>query len=134
VGDTYGVSKGAAVTVVRLPAGTLTDEEIAAGRQYVVRYTSLVDAWSKVLNDVITKNLQGKAVINFSAGLRDTAGRIPLEYDSDIDFYRIVKQVIDANVVVVTASGNNGQFKLANPNLPYDKVCTILPGTGCCTH
>jgi hypothetical protein len=127
VGEAYGVSKNAALTIVRIPQGKPTLEEEARGRQYPIRYGPYVDAFRLVLEDVRAKGLQGRAVINLSSGFEDTAGRIPQATDDDWEFYDAIREVIDERVVVVTGSGNRGTFRGANPSQPPDAVFTSTP-------
>jgi len=125
VGEQFGVSKNAALTVVRIPEGRLTPDEQARGRKYAVRYGPYVDAFRLVLEDVRAKNLQGKAVINLSSGFPDIAGRIPIDTDDDWELYDIISQVIDEKVVVVVGSGNLGTFRGTDPSQPPNAVRTI---------
>jgi hypothetical protein len=110
VGKSYGVSKNAAVTVVRVPRPVLTQEDIDSGVDKGFRYTTSVDALRLVLQDVINKNLQYRAVINLSWGFTNDLGRIPLPGEYTYEIYQVLQALIAENVVVVTSSGNSGKF------------------------
>lgn len=123
VSNLYGVSKGAALTIVRLPEPILTPEEIAAGVDTTGRFHTFIDACRQILTDVLAKGLQGKAVVLFGTAW-DEPSKVspPQPGDYIYPLYAAMQALIDNHVVIVTSTGNSGGFKLQNPNLPYNKV------------
>jgi subtilisin family serine protease len=113
VGRIFGASN-AAITVVRVPKSILTPEEAAAGG-YEFRMETLVDSLRKVLQDISDKGLQYKSVVSISLGYEDSLHKIPEPGDYDYPLYAAIEALIKAKAVVVTASGNEGEFKRGNP-------------------
>ncbi|KAK2010906.1 subtilisin-like protein [Colletotrichum eremochloae] len=87
-GPVYGTAKDANMVVVKLPRFIYTSD--------------LLKALREIKDDVITKDLQGKAVVNFSHGHLD------LEYLYS-EYEREINALIAQDVVIVAASGNNAK-------------------------
>lgn len=69
-----GVSRKALVTIVRLPRAVQNAQERAANKRPTWQYHILVDALTRILDDVITRQIQRHAVVSMSIGLaEDTA-------------------------------------------------------------
>jgi hypothetical protein len=71
VGPRLGISRNAQVTVVGVPKTLPTEAEKRSGvnLDYDYRTIVLVDALVKVLDDIVSKNLKRKAVVNLSLGI-----------------------------------------------------------------
>ena len=109
VGNDYGVSRNAAVTIVRLPQAIQYVEGVAQpDPEADFRYSTIVDALYQVLNDVVLKDIGNRAVINLSFGLEDVLHRIPNQGDAGYELYEVLNLLIQHFVVIVVASGNNG--------------------------
>ncbi|KAH9208745.1 peptidase S8/S53 domain-containing protein [Leptodontidium sp. 2 PMI_412] len=113
VGAAYGVSEFAQLTVVRLPQGIPTDEEMsqlklpaALFERSVSRNSVMTDAFRHILDDVLAKGLQKKAVINISRGIISKATTLPMLDSSLYEMFDLLRQLASHGVVIVVASGN----------------------------
>lgn len=113
-----GVSKRTSVTVVVLPKAVpgFADDP-SMGNVPPFRYRTVTDALDLILQDVLSKKLQYRAVVNMAIGFPPggvfgpSGGRIPVLGDPLFPMYEATQAFINAGVVVVTMSGNLGQTK-----------------------
>lgn len=106
-----GVSRRAAVTIVQLPKAIrgLTAENVLPA----FRFRTITAALEAVLQNIQTRNIAHRAVINLSVGIDEeivgpSALRIPVPGDPPYPMYQTLQDLIDAGVVVLAASGNDG--------------------------
>jgi hypothetical protein len=112
----YGVSKRASVTVVVLPSSIRGFSETSVTIP-PFRYRTVVDAFNLIIQDVQAKNLQYRAVVSMAFGiipLGPSAGRMPVLGDPLFPMYLAAQALINAGVVLVTASGNLAQSSVSN--------------------
>lgn len=109
-GEPHGISKRAAVTIVRLPQAIRGpgDGEVIPDH----RARNTLGSYNKILEDVAARGPTAKyrSVINFSLGSGPNAvtAMWPVPPSSAIGLYhRVVEALIEAGVVFVTTSGNN---------------------------
>ncbi|KAI9159157.1 Glucan 1,3-beta-glucosidase [Paramyrothecium foliicola] len=102
-GQNLGVAPGATIVPVRL-GGILINE------QPIER---ILHALVLIANDVKSKNAQGKAVINMSYGTRVEAAA-PIKPWKDVLLALLEILQNDLDVVLVTASGNDGESESEN--------------------
>lgn len=117
----YGVVRNQAITIVKVaqtrePEWWGEDEDTELEDFYPgPSLSAVVDGLKQVLEDVINRGLRRRAVVQMSFGL-DGINRpfdpIP-ELDRDSGWralYRIIKQLEAEGVVIVVASGNEGDL------------------------
>ncbi len=112
----YGVSKRASVTVVVLPSAIRGFSETSVNIP-PFRYRTVVDAFNLILQDVQENKLQYRAVVSISFGivpLGPSVGRIPVLGDELFPMYLAAQAIINAGVVLVTASGNLAETSVSN--------------------
>ena len=112
----YGVSKRASVTVAALPNAIRGFSETSVTIA-PFRYRTIRDAFNLILQDVQAKNLQYRAIVSMSFGiipLGPPAKRIPVLGDPLFPMYLAAQALINAGVVLVTASGNLAQSSVSN--------------------
>ncbi|KAH8705522.1 hypothetical protein BGW36DRAFT_422075 [Talaromyces proteolyticus] len=97
VGPSYGIAKNSDVVIVKLQADR-------KGKGFNILTSTFMDALVEIRSDIEKRNLQGKAVINFSI-------RVSMESsDRSLPTIRkVLKEIIDMDVPVVMASGNNAE-------------------------
>ena len=113
-GPTYGVAKKASVVMVK--AGILT----LAFSSYMLKATALI------IQDVKSKGLQGKAVVNVSWGW-PIEGSNQMSDETRDKWLEMIEELLDLDVVFVTAAGNFNEWKFAQPHLglnSYPQVFT----------
>jgi len=121
----FGVSKNAAVTIVRLPEPILTATEALTGKgaEDFLRYSTILDAFRLVLADIKTKKIEYRAVINLSGGWLAT-GRLPQPGDIEWEFYQVLKDLVANYAIIVASAGNFGSFTPMDPSQPLSLVST----------
>jgi hypothetical protein len=128
VGQSYGISKGTQVTIVRIPQGIPSAAELAQlnGRPFgnIFRHMATMDAMLKVGQDVVQRNLQFKAVINLSLGSIEPTGTMPTPGHPLWSYYNLIEQLINAGVVIVQSSGNDGWA--FDQNVCYPRFPSVL--------
>ncbi|KAL1875232.1 hypothetical protein Daus18300_003303 [Diaporthe australafricana] len=110
-GPKYGVAKQANLVVVK--ASTNIDETL--------------DSLNKILEDVRSKKLQGKAVVNFSRSIAN-----PSKFTQKMMEYYI-NEMIKEDVVFVTASGNDDRDEVADGKesaLDVDSYPPLMAASG----
>ena len=112
----YGVSKRASVTGVVLPNAIrgFSETEVTIPP---FRYRTVVDAFNLIIQDVQAKNLQYRAVVSMSFGIEPldpSANRIPVLGDPLFPMYLAAQALINAGIVLVTASGNLADSSVSN--------------------
>jgi len=77
------------------------------------RKSTYIDALSLILEDVLTRKISNRAVINAALGntLTPYDKRIPVVGDELFPAYQAIKALINAGVVIVASSGNYGDPK-----------------------
>jgi hypothetical protein len=125
-GEDYGVSKRASVTVVVLPQGVKGLSEDASSRIPPFRYRTVTDALDLILQDVLSKKIQNRAVVSMAIGfpiggvIGPSLNRLPVLGDPLFPMYQAVQALIDQGVVIVTLSGNAGFSRFGvSPNPPF---------------
>ncbi|PMD28391.1 hypothetical protein NA56DRAFT_696164 [Hyaloscypha hepaticicola] len=110
----YGVSKRASVTVAVLPMSIRGQLETGVTIA-PFRYRTVTDALNLILQDVQAKKLQYRAVVSMAFGITPLSGanRIPILGDPLFPMYLAAQALINAGVVLVTASEN---FSNTSPN------------------
>ena len=111
VSESFGVSKTAAIIIVRLPAviqGPFDNPNLPLP---TYRTSILVDGLTRILQDVTTTNIGSRAVISMSIGdvvpVHSFPGSLPQPSDGLFwSYYDIIQQLIAFGVVIVVASGN----------------------------
>lgn len=121
VGPRLGVSKKAALTIVRVPQGIPTPDEIREdnlpGTSFthsVYRLSTVHDAVNRIITDMLTKNLGRKAVINISMGFKSSATTLPAPGDFNYPLFSSLKVLSSLGGTIVVASGNMNDEKDAN--------------------
>ena len=97
VGPRYGIAKEADVVIVK--HATLKTP-LKPGEEDTLESATL-DGMSRILKDIKDHELKKKAVVNLSFGVS-----ADLEKASKDQFQAIIKELLDNDVVVVTATGN----------------------------
>lgn len=108
VGPSYGVSKNADITVVRIqPTIFGNNDLVCTDPSQVMRINLIIDALTKVLADITKKILGQRAVVNPScATTKQRNTGFPLPTDGGIyQLYIVIKQLNAADIVVVTITG-----------------------------
>jgi len=109
VGPLYGVSKKAAVTIVRVPKavqgpGDPTDVPFTAD----FRQRTVVDAYRIIIRDVVVKGLSRKAVINVSSSFSQKLNRMPKVGDGQSwNELQAIRACLMSGIPVVVTSGND---------------------------
>lgn len=114
VGPTWGVSKGAKVTVVRLPKpipGTGPYDKKDYSPPF--RRGTVEAALFSILEDIDAKGIQntGKIVVSMSISLT-TAEKIPVFSGIMQSIKKALQRLVDYGVVIVASSGNNADPKV----------------------
>ena len=97
VGPTYGVSKNAMVTIVRVPPSTGPIEAMAG--------PAMVSAYVQVFNDIVSKGLGGRAVViaanGFTATLAGTNSQgYPVQGHRDYPMFKTIGNFAQVGVLV----------------------------------
>jgi hypothetical protein len=122
-GAPLGVTRGSHVTVVRMPKSLPNQAQKDAGITKVWNRMNLViDAFTAILEDVIKKNLQGKAVVSYSWVMETEAVfTIPPSQNSvSRPFYDLLEKMIQKGITIVVSSGNQGLKNFPNVNSNSD--------------
>jgi len=126
VGPNLGVSKNADVTIVKLPPPKHNPAPEIDGTMVLdypsTRMSLAVDGLTKILEDVVAKGLGRKAVISLPLGFTETLGEIPRRKDAvpysaigtEYRLYRIVKELLRADVIIVVPAGNRADVAFRN--------------------
>jgi hypothetical protein len=129
----YGLSKGAAVTIVRLPRAIQGLSEESPDSVPSFRHRVLIDGLNLILQDIEDKGINHRAVINLSAGLRPISlgpslNRKPVLGDTLYPMYQTLEKLINMGAIFTTTSGNGGDptqrgvsypFSIASKSSPY---------------
>jgi len=107
VGAEFGVTKRAALTIVRLPAPVRGPGD-PPGMLSLWRMSTLVDGLAKILQDVFDKGIQNQAVISLSLSTAVDLGRFPVPGDDIFPLYLAVTALVSKGVVVTVSGGGNG--------------------------
>ena len=127
VSQYFGISKKAALTIVRMPRPVPNAEEIIEGIQTGVplrtlRYNPLINGMIKIFDQLNPRGKEGQSqrniVVNIALGWEIIAGTLP-NYppkpgDDEFALYSIVKRMTDQGVIFVTAAGNEGAPTFSN--------------------
>lgn len=111
-GPTYGVAKKASVVMVK--AGILS----------LVFSSYLLKATALIIEDVKSKGLQGKAVVNVSWGW-------PIEGPNEMNdevrdkWLEMIEELLDLDVAFITAAGNSNERKFAEAHLGFNSYPQI---------
>jgi hypothetical protein len=109
VGALYGVSKKAAVTIVRVPKaiqgdGDPTDVPFTAD----FRTRTIIDAYRIIIRDIVSKGLNRKAVINVSSSFAQKLNRMPKVGDGQAwNELQAIRALLLFGIPVVVTSGND---------------------------
>lgn len=98
VGPRYGIAKEADVVIVK---HAKLKKDLPKGEEDTLESATL-DGMSRILKDIKDSNLKKKAVVNLSFGVS-----ADLEKASKDTFQAIIKELLENDVIVVTASGND---------------------------
>jgi hypothetical protein len=121
VGREFGVSKNAAVTVVRLPKAIRTAADPVEG-YLAFRHETVVHALAEILIDVDQKHLEYKSVVSFSLGYEPGLKKFPELGDFEYPLYAAIEALIKKKVIFVSASGNEGTLdRGGDPTGPVSK-------------
>jgi hypothetical protein len=113
-GADYGVSRRASITIVVIPKAIQGLSEAAPSDVPAFRYRTVTGALDLILQDVQDNNYQHRAVVRLAFGLppiadlAPTGRRIPVLGGPLFPMYEATQALINAGVVVTTASGNFG--------------------------
>ena len=108
MGPLFGVSKKAAVTIVRVPKaiqgpGDPDDKPFTAD----YRTRSVIDAYRIIIRDIISNGLTRKAVINMSMGGAQRLNRMPKIGDGEAwNEVQAIRALLLFGIPVVVSSGN----------------------------
>jgi hypothetical protein len=108
VGPEFGVSKRAALTIVRLPAPIRGPGDPPLVPLASWRMSTLVDGIAKVLQDVFDRGIQNQAVISLSLSSTVDLGRFPVPGDDLFPLYLALTAVVSKGIVVTVSGGGNG--------------------------
>ncbi len=106
-GHTFGISKNAAITIVRVPR---TSEPVPKPKDWEpdFSYAAMLHALELIHADIEAKNLQKLAVVSFSISFTpDYELRLPQPGEKDYGLYKALEKLIDMGVVFVAAGGND---------------------------
>ncbi|KAH7333371.1 hypothetical protein BKA65DRAFT_596922 [Rhexocercosporidium sp. MPI-PUGE-AT-0058] len=124
VGQELGVSKKAALTIVRLPQGIPNEQEKkddeltgSSFTHQVYRMSILEDAINRIIQDVVKKGLQQKAVVNMSLSFSSGDKVLPARGAFNYGFYSALKMLSSLGVTVVVSAGNGGGTKDGSGNI-----------------
>lgn len=119
VSEKYGISKKARVTVVKIPRVKPGIVEQAAGittLPFSFAVTAIGDAYRQILDDVIQKNLAGRAIIltavNGPAQADMDGDGLPNPTNPDAPEFWAIYELMKQRVVFVTSTGNFGRENL----------------------
>lgn len=113
VGEKRGVSKNAAITIVRTPEPILSafnwgEYEQTGYYPYDHFEDAAVDGLDKIYDDVVLRGIAKGAVVNFLSGLDvDFSDMATFNEESRL-LFSALKDLIDQGVVMVDAAGNDG--------------------------
>lgn len=116
VGPIIAVSRKAAVTIVKLAEAILGwGDHLLKQPVPLFRTFTLTNSFAEVINDVITRGIQHKAVISLSIGVLNGLDHIPVPTDNDIyAYYHAIQTAIDNGIVVVCSTGNFGNLSVSS--------------------
>jgi len=119
-GAQSGVSKRAAVTIVRLPKAIRALSEWNPDTIPAFRIPTPTHALVPVLQDIQQRGIKNKAVVNLSLGGRFGFNRVPVLGELYWDAFVAAKDLIDRGVTITVAAGNKGEiakFGVCSPPL-----------------
>lgn len=119
VGEPFGVSKNAALIIVRNPKSVPSPQEQQAGIQPGPRLRIIVDALYLVLNDIKAKNNGLSSVISLSYSISfkgalqasSVVNTLPSPGHSLFHFYDILQKITQQGSSIVVSGGNYGDPK-----------------------
>jgi hypothetical protein len=136
VSQTLGISKKAALTIVRLPQTVPNAEELVTysrtGEPVIgFRFGAIYDALVKIYDDLNPQGQVGqsqrKIIVNLSLNIPTTAATFPNnppKYgDSFYGLFYIMLKLANQGVIFVTAAGNNGGPAFLNVDV--NKIFTL---------
>lgn len=70
--------------------------------------TAVIDAYERLVDEVLANSLEKKAVISISAGLTTLAQELPQPGGSVYALYGLMEELVSYGTVICISSGNNG--------------------------